>query len=309
MGRTVWLLRRLLNTGASATPPEVPRMQRGLPKRTPLAGVRHTVVVASGKGGVGKSTVAVNLAIALARTGYRTGLLDADLYGPSLPRMMRLSPPVQLNSSGLLEPLTNYGVRCMSMGLLVGETAPVIWRGLLVMRGIEQLLRQVAWAPLDVLVIDMPPGTGDTHLSVAQLITLTGALIVTTPQDVAVADARKGAQMFAKVGIPLLGVINNMVSYHCAQCGAEEAIYRAGPDRALEQLLRDEHIRVLATLPIDPALARASDEGVPLVVSAPPGHPTVGEFSRLASTVRSFLESQGKREACPSPTPPPDTVH
>lgn len=305
MGRTLTLLvgsrpsaRRLLGTGPSSVPasaPEVPRMQRGLPKKASLPGVRHTIVVASGKGGVGKSTVAVNLAIALARAGHRTGLLDADLYGPSLPRMMRLSPPVRLDPTGLLEPLANYGVRCMSMGFLVGETAPVVWRGLLVMRGIEQLLRQVAWAPLDVLVIDMPPGTGDTHLSVAQLITLDGALIVTTPQDVAVADAHKGVHMFAKVGVPLLGVVNNMASYRCSHCGAEEAIYREGPGRALEQLVRDAHIPVLATIPMDPALARASDEGLPIVVSAPPDHPTAAEFGQLALAVKSLLEKQTRQ--------------
>lgn len=281
-----------LSSLADAAPgaPELPRIQRGLPKKAPLPGVRHTIVVASGKGGVGKSTVAVNLAIALARNGLRTGLLDADLYGPSLPRMMRLSPPVRVTSERLLEPLTNYGVRCMSMGFLVGETAPVVWRGLLVMRGIEQLLRQVAWAPLDVLIVDMPPGTGDTHLSVAQLITLAGALIVTTPQDVAVADAHKGVQMFSKVGVPLLGIVNNMASYRCSHCGAEETIYREGPGRALEQLVRDSQAPVLATIPIDPSLARASDEGLPLVVSAPTNHPTVAEFNRLALAVRSLLE-------------------
>lgn len=300
-GRTLTLLtRKFLGlcgfsslAGAASGAPELPRMQRGLPKKAPLPGVSHTIVVASGKGGVGKSTVAVNLAISLARTGIRTGLLDADLYGPSLPRMMRLSPPVRLTSEGLLEPLTNYGVRCMSMGFLVEETAPVVWRGLLVMRGIEQLLRQVAWAPLDVLIVDMPPGTGDTHLSVAQLITLAGALIVTTPQDVAVADAHKGVQMFTKVGVPLLGIVNNMASYRCSHCGTVEPIYREGPGRALEQLVRTSQAPVLATIPIDPTLARASDEGLPLVVSAPMDHPTAVEFHRLALEIRSLLEGHG----------------
>lgn len=189
----------------------IPRMQRGLPKKERLGGVSRIVAVASGKGGVGKSTVAVNLAVSLAKAGVRTGLLDADLYGPSVPRMMGLqdlTEGVRVVEEGggdrrLLEPPVNYGVRCMSMGFLVGAEAPIVWRGLMVMKATEQLLRQVAWGELDLLIIDMPPGTGDTQLSVTQLVPLDGVVIVTTPQDVAVADAVKGVEMFRKLDVPV----------------------------------------------------------------------------------------------------------
>lgn len=184
----------------------IPRMQRGLPKKERLGGVSRIVAVASGKGGVGKSTVAVNLAVSLAKAGVRTGLLDADLYGPSVPRMMglqELAEGVRVVEGRLLEPPVNYGVRCMSMGFLVGAEAPIVWRGLMVMKATEQLLRQVAWGELDLLIIDMPPGTGDTQLSITQLVPLDGVVIVTTPQDVAVADAVKGVEMFRKLEIPV----------------------------------------------------------------------------------------------------------
>lgn len=183
----------------------LPRMQRGLPPRAPLLDVAHIIAVASGKGGVGKSTVATNLAVSLARRGIRVGLLDADLYGPSVPRMLGLQRPAEgiATEAGQLVPLMAWGVKCMSMGLMVGEEAPIVWRGLMVMKAIEQLLRQVRWGPLDLLVIDMPPGTGDTQLSVTQLVPLEGVLMVTTPQDVAVADTRKGVEMFRKVNVPV----------------------------------------------------------------------------------------------------------
>ncbi|XP_074221776.1 iron-sulfur cluster transfer protein NUBPL isoform X1 [Camelus bactrianus] len=179
-------------------------MSRGLPKQKPIEGVKQVIVVASGKGGVGKSTTAVNLALALAAndSSKAIGLLDVDVYGPSIPKMMNLKGSPELSQSNLMRPLLNYGIACMSMGFLVEETAPVVWRGLMVMSAIEKLLRQVDWGQLDYLVVDMPPGTGDVQLSVSQNIPISGAVIVSTPQDIALMDAHKGAEMFRKVHVP-----------------------------------------------------------------------------------------------------------
>lgn len=179
-------------------------MSRGLPKQKPIEGVREVIVVASGKGGVGKSTTAVNLALALAAndSSKAVGLLDVDVYGPSIPKMMNLKGNPELSPNNLMRPLLNYGIACMSMGFLVEETAPLVWRGLMVMSAIEKLLRQVDWGQLDYLVVDMPPGTGDVQLSVSQNIPISGAVIVSTPQDIALMDAHKGAEMFRKVNVP-----------------------------------------------------------------------------------------------------------
>ncbi|KFV95851.1 Iron-sulfur protein NUBPL, partial [Fulmarus glacialis] len=186
-------------------------LSRGLPKQKPIEGVKQVVVFASGKGGVGKSTTAVNIALALAANDStkEVGLLDADIYGPSIPKMMNLKGNPELTSKNLLRPLKNYGIACMSMGFLVEETAPVVWRGLMVMSAVEKLLRQVDWGQLDYLVIDMPPGTGDVQLSVSQNIPIAGAVIISTPQDVALLDARKGAEMFRKVHVPVSLYIKN----------------------------------------------------------------------------------------------------
>ncbi|XP_059770042.1 iron-sulfur protein NUBPL isoform X3 [Balaenoptera ricei] len=179
-------------------------MSRGLPKQKPIDGVKQVIVVASGKGGVGKSTTAVNLALALSAndSSKAVGLLDVDVYGPSIPKMMNLKGDPELSQSNLMRPLLNYGIACMSMGFLVEETAPIVWRGLMVMSAIEKLLRQVDWGQLDYLVVDMPPGTGDVQLSVSQNIPISGAVIVSTPQDIALMDAHKGAEMFRKVHVP-----------------------------------------------------------------------------------------------------------
>ena len=262
-------LSRLFTVSATS---EIPRMQRGLPKKFLIPGVSKVLVVASGKGGVGKSTVAVNLAVALSQMGQRVGLLDADLFGPSIPRMMNLKSPLAglaVTSEKQLIPLVNYGVKCMSMGFLVGESAPIVWRGLMVMKAIEQLLRQVSWAPLDLLVVDMPPGTGDTQLSISQLIPLYGALIVTTPQDVAVTDARKGVEMFHKVRVPIMGLVNNMSSFICSHCNESTEIHRMGPDNNLERLQTDLSIPILANIPIEPEISNGGDSGMPTVLSHP----------------------------------------
>ncbi|RMX46159.1 hypothetical protein pdam_00007832, partial [Pocillopora damicornis] len=191
------------------------QMARGLPKKRPVDGVKHVVVVASGKGGVGKSTTSVNLALGMlaSKQSLRVGLLDADIYGPSIPKMMNLRGQPELTKENMMKPLVNFGVPCMSMGFLVEEGAPIVWRGLMVMSAVEKLIRQVAWGELDVLVIDMPPGTGDTQLSISQLIPISGAVIVTTPQDIALLDACRGTEMFRKVDVPVIGLIQNMSHY------------------------------------------------------------------------------------------------
>ncbi|XP_059135849.1 iron-sulfur protein NUBPL [Peromyscus eremicus] len=214
-------------------------MSRGLPKQKPIEGVREVIVVASGKGGVGKSTTAVNLALALAAndSSKAVGLLDVDVYGPSIPKMMNLKGNPELSPNNLMRPLLNYGIACMSMGFLVEETAPLVWRGLMVMSAVEKLLRQVDWGQLDYLVVDMPPGTGDVQLSVSQNIPISGAVIVSTPQDIALTDARKGAEMFRKVHVPVLGLVQNMSVFQCPKCEHKTHIFGADGARKLAQTL------------------------------------------------------------------------
>lgn len=246
--------------------------------KLPLAGVRHIIAVASGKGGVGKSTVAVNLAAALAQSGLKIGLLDADIYGPSLPRLTGFAQAaakakVEISGNKLL-PLRRYGLKLMSMGFLADEKAPFIWRGPMVMNAVSRLLHDVAWAPLDILVADMPPGTGDAQLTLAQSVPLSGAVIVSTPQELALADARKGLEMFAKMHAPILGMIENM-SYFTAPdtgrrhylFGAPDAQGKSGAQREAES----RNVPFLAALPLDPQLGQASDSGAPLVTSEPLG--------------------------------------
>ncbi|XP_029454773.1 iron-sulfur protein NUBPL isoform X5 [Rhinatrema bivittatum] len=214
-------------------------MSRGLPKQKPIHGVKQVVVVASGKGGVGKSTTAVNLALGLAANDMTktVGLLDADVYGPSIPKMMNLNGDPEVSEKNLMRPLVNYGVACMSIGFLVEETAPIVWRGLMVMSAIEKLLRQVDWGKLDYLVIDMPPGTGDVQLSILQNIPISGAVIVSTPQDIALLDARRGAEMFRIVNVPVLGLVQNMSVFQCPNCKHETHIFGAEGARYLAESL------------------------------------------------------------------------
>ncbi|XP_077531780.1 NUBP iron-sulfur cluster assembly factor, mitochondrial isoform X2 [Haemaphysalis longicornis] len=254
LGQTVPLRSRCSDSSAQAEE----RASKGLPKKFPVAGVKHVVLVASGKGGVGKSTTAVNLALALSmhQTKPSVGLLDADVYGPSIPRMMNLSGEPELTQQNLMKPLVNYGIKCMSMGFLVDYKMPIVWRGLMVMSAIEKLLRQVAWGPLDYLVVDMPPGTGDTQLSISQNIPVSGAVVVTTPQEIALIDARKGAEMFRQVSVPVLGLVQNMSRLSCPSCGHESHIF--GKDGATE-LARD--------VPLDIEIRECSDNGQPIVVS------------------------------------------
>ncbi|CAL8143707.1 unnamed protein product [Orchesella dallaii] len=240
-------------------------MGRNLPKRRPVEGVKKVVLVSSGKGGVGKSTVAVNLAVGMKQLfpSKDISLLDADVFGPSLPRMMNLSGEPFLNDDNKMIPLQNYGVKCMSMGFLVSEGAPVVWRGLMVMSAIEKLVRGVAWAPSDVLFVDMPPGTGDTQLSFAQSVEVDGAIIVTTPQQVAIQDAIKGVEMFKKTNVPIIGCILNMSSYICSSCGSETKV-----KSNINRLTDDLSIELLGDLPLDLEVSNACDEGHPIVLDS-----------------------------------------
>ena len=235
----------------------------------PLPGIGNVVAVASGKGGVGKSTTAVNLALALALDGARVGLLDADIYGPSQPRMMGLSGVRPVSRDGKrIEPLEAHGVKVMSIGFLVEEEQPMVWRGPMVTQALTQLLSDTNWGELDYLVIDMPPGTGDIQLTLAQRVPVSGAVVVTTPQDIALLDARKGLQMFRKVSVPVLGIVENMSTHVCSKCGHEEPIFGSGGGaRMAEQY----GVSLLASLPLDIRIREETDGGRPTVVADPDG--------------------------------------
>jgi len=233
-----------------------------------IDGVKNVIAVASGKGGVGKSTLSVNLALALAAEGARVGLMDADIYGPSLALMMGVSgKPASLDGK-TLEALQNHGVQVMSMALLVDPEAAMIWRGPMAVQAMEQLLRQTRWNDLDYLVIDLPPGTGDIHLSLTQKMPVTAALIVTTPQDVALADARRGATMFAKVDVPVLGLVENMAMHVCSQCGHVEHIFGEGGGA---RMAADCNLPYLGALPLDIRIRQHADSGTPTVAADPDG--------------------------------------
>ena len=229
-------------------------------------GVRAIVAVASGKGGVGKSTVASNLALAMRANGLSVGVLDADIYGPSMPRMLGISGRPSSPDGKILRPMQNYGLKCMSIGFLVPEDTPMIWRGPMVMSALQQMLREVDWGELDIMIVDMPPGTGDAQLTMAQQVSLAGAVIVSTPQDISLIDARKGLNMFKKVDVPVLGIIENMSYFLCPHCGERSDIFsHGGARREAERLGTD----FLGEVPIDLAIRETSDEGRPIVVSQP----------------------------------------
>ncbi|KAI1194450.1 P-loop containing nucleoside triphosphate hydrolase protein [Nemania serpens] len=245
----------------------IPRMQRGLPERRKIKDVAKVIAVSSAKGGVGKSTVAANLSLAFARMGYRAGILDTDIFGPSIPTLFDLSGEPRLSSNNQLLPLTNYGVKTMSMGYLVGEDAPVVWRGLMVMKALQQLLHEVEWGGLDILVLDLPPGTGDTQLSITQQIVLDGSVIVTTPHTLAVKDAVKGINMFKKVGVPLLGLVQNMSLFCCPHCHKDTAVF--GSNERVKALCHDYAIDLLGDIPLHQNLGDDGQRGKPTVVSEP----------------------------------------
>jgi len=233
---------------------------------TSIDRVTHIIAVASGKGGVGKSTTAANLAVALAVNGLRVGLLDADIYGPSQPRMMGLRDAKPESDGQMIEPAVAHGVKVMSMGFLVDETTPTVWRGPMVQSALMQMLRQVKWGPLDVLVLDMPPGTGDTQLSITQQVALSGAVIVSTPQDIALIDARKGLEMFNKVKVPIMGVVENMSVFCCPNCGYETPIFGA---KGAAEMAADLGYELLAAIPLELSVREQTDNGLPVVVGMP----------------------------------------
>lgn len=264
-----------------------PRAAAGAWEPGLLPGVRRVIAVASGKGGVGKSTVAVNLAVALARRGAAVGLLDADIYGPSIPLMMGVDERPAIDPAGRgIVPFDRFGVRFMSLGFLVEKDAAVIWRGPMVMKAIEQLLRDVLWGELEVLVVDLPPGTGDAQLTLSQKVRLSGAVIVTTPQDVALADAIKGVAMFRKVGVPILGIVENMSFFLCPHCGERSEVFsHGGGAREASRLA----VPFLGEVPLDAAVRDGGDRGVPVVAGAP-ASPLANVFLGLADRVLAASE-------------------
>lgn len=228
--------------------------------------VKHIIAVGSGKGGVGKSTTAVNLALALHAEGTRVGIMDADIYGPNQPQMLGSHEQPETNTEKLLMPVICHGIQSMSIGYLVDQNTPMIWRGPMVTNALHQLLNGTAWDHLDYLIIDLPPGTGDIQLSLTQKIPLTGAVIVTTPQDVALLDVRKSIAMFQKVNVPVLGIVENMSLHHCSQCGHVETIFGAGGGN---QLAQQYNVELLGELPLDKSIRENADQGKPTVVAAP----------------------------------------
>ena len=233
-----------------------------------IPNVKNIIAVASGKGGVGKSTTAVNLALALSAEGARVGMLDADIYGPSQPTMLGITDKPESPDGKNLEPLIGHGIQAMSIGFLIDVETPMVWRGPMVTQALEQLLNNTNWSELDYLVVDLPPGTGDIQLTLAQRVPVTGAVIVTTPQDIALIDARKGLKMFEKVGIPILGVVENMSLHICSACGHEERIFGEGGG---ERMCKDYSVEFLGALPLDGAIRIDTDAGRPTVVADPDG--------------------------------------
>jgi ATP-binding protein involved in chromosome partitioning len=265
---------------APAAPTAGPGHGHGQKPPLLLPEVKAIVAVASGKGGVGKSTVAVNLAVSLARQGHRTGLLDADIYGPSLPRMLGLSRKPDVRGDRMI-PHSAWGISCMSIGFLVDEETPMIWRGPMVMGALEQMMGQVEWGPLDILVVDMPPGTGDAQLTMAQRVALTGAVIVSTPQDIALIDARRGVRMFERTRVPVLGLVENMSFFCCPACGHRAEIFGHGGARTEAQRLGTEF---LGEVPLLLDIRTASDAGTP-IAAATPDSDAAKAFGTIAARV------------------------
>ena len=269
----------------------------GGPTPALLPGVAAIVAVASGKGGVGKSTTAVNLALGLAAGGHKTGLLDADIYGPSMPRMMGITGQPSSSDGTTLDAMENYGVKVMSMGFLVEEDTPMIWRGPMVQSALEQMMRDVSWGELDIMVVDMPPGTGDIQLTLAQKVPLTGAVIISTPQDIALMDARKGLNMFRKVGVPVFGLIENMSYFTCPKCGERSEIFSHGGAKVEADRLG---IDFLGEIPLDIIIRETSDGGRPIVVSEPESEHAL-TYRAIADKVWEKIEHSPSDEAASAP--------
>ncbi|QPC69619.1 hypothetical protein HYE68_000371 [Fusarium pseudograminearum] len=261
------------------------------PVRRKITGVEKVIAVSSAKGGVGKSTVAANLSLAFARLGFRAGILDTDIFGPSVPTLFDLSGEPRLSNNNQLVPLTNYGVKTMSMGYLVGENAPVVWRGPMVMKAIQQLLHEVEWGGLDVLVLDLPPGTGDTQLTITQQVILDGAVIVTTPHTLATKDAVKGINMFKTVDINILGVVQNMSLFQCPHCHGETSIF--GSNARVEKLCQEHQIDFLGDIPLHPNIGDDGDRGKPTVVAEPESE-RAAAFLKIAQDICPKIELSNK---------------
>jgi ATP-binding protein involved in chromosome partitioning len=262
-------------------------VQRGLKI---MPNVKNIIAVASGKGGVGKSTTAVNLALALASEGASVGVLDADIYGPSQPMMLGINGRPESRDGKTMEPLENHGVQVSSIGFMIDPDEPMVWRGPMVTQALQQLLEQTNWRDLDYLIVDMPPGTGDIQLTLSQKVPVTGAVIVTTPQDIALLDARKGLKMFEKVGIPILGVVENMSTHICSNCGHTEAIFGAGGG---EKMCADFGVDFLGALPLTMAIREQADSGRPTVVADPDG-PVAQIYKEIARKVAIKIAEKAK---------------
>ena len=273
-----------INVSTKITAHAVQRGVQLLPK------VKNIVAVASGKGGVGKSTTAVNLALALAAEGARVGLLDADIYGPSIPMMMGIDGRPESSDGQTMEPLENYGVQVMSIGFLIAQDDAMIWRGPMATQALDQLLRQTNWRDLDYLVVDMPPGTGDIQLTLSQRVPMTGAVVVTTPQDIALLDARKGIKMFEKVGVPILGIVENMAVHVCSNCGHVEHVFGADGGR---KMAADYGIDYLGALPLAMQIRLQADSGKPTVVSDPDSE-VAGIYRGVARKVAVSIAAKNK---------------
>jgi len=268
--------------------PQLPTMGPGLPSKRKLSGVKRVILVGSGKGGVGKSTVAANLAVALKELGYRVGLLDADIYGPSIPTILGLkNAVVTVNDNKMIVPVEREGMKVLSIGMMLpSEETPVIWRGALLMKAVQQFLFEVDWGELDYLVVDLPPGTGDVQLTIAQNIIVDGSIVVSTPQDVALADVKKAVAMFQELGIPITGLVENMAYFVCPHCGKRSDIF-GGSDR-LEKYASEKGFEILAKVPIEPIVSELSDKGKPVVVAAPESE-TAKAFKEMARKVSEKL--------------------
>jgi ATP-binding protein involved in chromosome partitioning len=270
-------------------------VQRGVPL---LPGVKNIVAIASGKGGVGKSTTAVNIALALAAEGAQVGLLDADIYGPSQPMMMGITGRPESPDGKNLAPMRNHGLQVMSIGFMIDTDSPMVWRGPMATQALEQLLRQTLWQDIDYLIVDMPPGTGDIQLTLSQRVPLTGAVIVTTPQDIALLDAKKGLKMFEKVGVPILGIVENMAVHVCSNCGHVEHIFGAdGGKRMAEQY----GVEVLGSLPLALAIREQTDSGKPTVVADPEGD-VAGIYKAIARRLAVKIAERAKDYSAKFPT-------
>ena len=264
--------------------------------RSMVPGIKHIVAVASGKGGVGKSTASVNIALGLQALGLKVGILDADIYGPSLPKLFGLSGKPELIENRMMKPMNGYGLKVMSIGFLLEDEAPVIWRGPMVMSALQQMLREVAWGELDVLIVDMPPGTGDAQLTMAQAVPLAGAVIISTPQDLALIDARRGVSMFKRVEVPILGIIENMSYFLCPECGTRSDIFGHGGARHEAERLG---VPFLGEVPLHMDIRESSDAGRPVVATAPDS-PHAQIFKQIAATLKARLEGGAAPRAMPN---------